>query len=75
MKILLAVDGSDYTRKMLDYVCSNRTLFDPSHEYVTLHSPTQVPPGSVALPLKLLKPVSKMPPMVSMSLNLYDGLM
>ena len=44
MKILLAVDGSDYTRKMLDYVCTNRTLFDASHEYVLLNAQAPIPP-------------------------------
>ncbi|MBI5278849.1 MAG: universal stress protein [Burkholderiales bacterium] len=44
MKILLAVDGSDYTRKMLDYVCDNRSLFDASHEYVAFTAPMPVPP-------------------------------
>jgi nucleotide-binding universal stress UspA family protein len=44
MKILLAVDGSEYTRKMLDYVCSNRALFDPSHAYHVLHTQTPLPP-------------------------------
>lgn len=44
MKILLAVDGSDYTRKMLDYLCANRQLFDPSHEYVLLNAQPPLPP-------------------------------
>jgi nucleotide-binding universal stress UspA family protein len=44
MKILLAVDGSEYTRKMLDYVCSNRTLFDASHSYVLLNTQPPLPP-------------------------------
>ena len=44
MKILLAVDGSDYTRKMLDYVVNNRALFDPSHEYVLLNTQPPLPP-------------------------------
>lgn len=44
MKILLPVDGSDYTRKMLDYVCGNRTLFDPSHEYVLFNTQPPLPP-------------------------------
>jgi nucleotide-binding universal stress UspA family protein len=44
MKILLAVDGSDYTRKMLDYVTSNRALFDPSHSYVVLNTQPELPP-------------------------------
>ena len=33
MKILLAVDGSEYTRKMLEYIRANKQLFDASHEY------------------------------------------
>jgi nucleotide-binding universal stress UspA family protein len=44
MKILLAVDGSDYTRRMLDYVCRNRALFDPSHEYVLFNTQPDIPP-------------------------------
>jgi nucleotide-binding universal stress UspA family protein len=44
MKILLAVDGSAYTQKMLDYVCANRTLFDPSHSYTLLNTQTPLPP-------------------------------
>lgn len=43
MKILLAVDGSDYTRKMLDYVVSNDTLFDPSHDYTVFNAQTPLP--------------------------------
>ena len=44
MKILLAVDGSAYTRKMLDYVCANRTLFDASHEYTLFYAQAPLPP-------------------------------
>ena len=44
MKILLAVDGSDYTRKMLDYVCSNRELFDPSHTFMLFNAQPPLPP-------------------------------
>jgi nucleotide-binding universal stress UspA family protein len=48
MKILLAVDGSDYTRKMLDYVCAHQELFDTSHEFVLFHAPTALPPHAKA---------------------------
>jgi nucleotide-binding universal stress UspA family protein len=48
MKILLAVDGSDYTRKMLEYVCTHQELFDTSHEFVLLHTPLRVPPHASA---------------------------
>jgi len=33
MKILLPVDGSDYTRRMLDYVAQHPELLAPTHEY------------------------------------------
>jgi nucleotide-binding universal stress UspA family protein len=48
MKILLAVDGSDYTRKMIEYVCTNQGLFDTSHEFVLLNVPVPVPPHAKA---------------------------
>jgi nucleotide-binding universal stress UspA family protein len=48
MKILLAVDGSEYTRKMLDYVCANRALFDASHSYTLLNVQPQLPPHARA---------------------------
>jgi nucleotide-binding universal stress UspA family protein len=44
MKILLAVDGSEYTRKMLDYVTSHKALFDASHEYTLLNAQSPLPP-------------------------------
>ncbi len=44
MKILLAVDGSEYTRKMLDYVTSHGALFDASHEYTLLNAQSPLPP-------------------------------
>jgi nucleotide-binding universal stress UspA family protein len=44
MKILLAVDGSEYTRKMLDYVTSHSALFDASHEYTLLNAHSPLPP-------------------------------
>jgi nucleotide-binding universal stress UspA family protein len=48
MKILLAIDGSDYTRKMLEYVGTHRELFDTSHEFVLLNAPAPVPPHARA---------------------------
>jgi nucleotide-binding universal stress UspA family protein len=44
MKILLAVDGSPYTRKMLDYVVANRGLFDASHSYMLFNAQPPLPP-------------------------------
>jgi nucleotide-binding universal stress UspA family protein len=36
MKILLAVDGSDYTKKMLAYVTTHDDLFSANNEFVVL---------------------------------------
>lgn len=44
MKILLAVDGSDYTRKMIDYVVANSALFDASHDYAVFNAQPPLPP-------------------------------
>lgn len=44
MKILLAVDGSPYTDKMLAYLATHKQLFDASHEYTLFTVPTLLPP-------------------------------
>ena len=44
MNILLAVDGSEYTRKMLDYVGAHRALFDAGHAYTLLNVQAPLPP-------------------------------
>jgi nucleotide-binding universal stress UspA family protein len=44
MKVLLAVDGSDYTKRMLDYLAAHDELLGPSHEYTALTVVTPVPP-------------------------------
>jgi len=49
MKILLAVDGSEYTQKMLDYVSRNKALFDASHQYVLLHVHAPLPPHAASV--------------------------
>ena len=38
MKILLAVDGSEYTRRMLDYVASHAKTFGDGGDFTVLHS-------------------------------------
>lgn len=40
MKIMLAVDGSEYTKKMLAYLVTHEDLLSPKHEYtiVTIHA-------------------------------------
>jgi nucleotide-binding universal stress UspA family protein len=43
MKILLAVDGSEYTKKMLDYLTTNGSLFGPAHAYTLFTAPTPLP--------------------------------
>ncbi|KIQ25071.1 universal stress protein UspA [Variovorax paradoxus] len=37
MKILIAVDGSAYTRKALDYLIANRAMFVDGHELVVVN--------------------------------------
>ena len=42
MKILIAVDGSAYTQKALNYLLSNRAMFVDGHELVVVHVCTGV---------------------------------
>jgi nucleotide-binding universal stress UspA family protein len=44
MKILLAVDGSEYTRRMLSYIAAHDDLLGPSHEYVAFTALAPIPP-------------------------------
>jgi len=44
MKVLLAVDGSDYTKRMLDYLSAHGELLGASHEYTALTVVTPIPP-------------------------------
>jgi nucleotide-binding universal stress UspA family protein len=41
MKILLPVDGSDYTKRMLAYIAAHDELLGPGHEYTVF---TAIPP-------------------------------
>jgi nucleotide-binding universal stress UspA family protein len=43
MKILLPVDGSAHTKRMLGYVAAHDELFGPRHEYVALHAVPAIP--------------------------------
>lgn len=52
MKILLAVDGSTYTKKMLAYLVSHAELFNANNEYVAF---TAVP----ALPVRVTAHLGK----------------
>lgn len=47
MKILLAVDGSDFTRKIVDYVGS-RPLFDARHDYTLFNAQSPLPPHATS---------------------------
>jgi nucleotide-binding universal stress UspA family protein len=44
MKILLAVDGSEYTKRMLDYVAAHEELLGPAHDYMLCTVVAPIPP-------------------------------
>lgn len=48
MKILLAVDGSEYTKKMLAYLTTHNELFSANNEYVIFTAPSALPPRARA---------------------------
>ncbi len=48
MKILLAVDGSPYTKKMLAYLTTHDELFGPRNEYTILTVQPPLPPRARA---------------------------
>ncbi len=43
MKILLPVDGSDYTKRMLGYVAAHDELFGTAHEYTVFTAVAPIP--------------------------------
>ena len=43
MKILLPVDGSDYTKRMLAYIAAHDELLGKEHEYIALHVVPSIP--------------------------------
>jgi nucleotide-binding universal stress UspA family protein len=47
MKILLAVDGSAYTKRMLAYLSTHEEMFGTQHEYHALFVPLSMPPRVV----------------------------
>lgn len=49
MKILLAVDGSPYTKHMLAYLAAHDDWFGKANEYTVLHGLTPLPNGLAAL--------------------------
>jgi nucleotide-binding universal stress UspA family protein len=48
MKILLAVDGSDYTKKMLAYLTTHEGLFNSSNQYTIFTAQPALPPRARA---------------------------
>lgn len=49
MKILVAVDGSSYTKRMLGYLAAHDEWLGAAHEYTVLHSVPAVPPRAAAV--------------------------
>jgi nucleotide-binding universal stress UspA family protein len=49
MKILAAVDGSPFTRRMLAYLAAHDEWMGPQHEYTMLTVVTAVPPRAAAV--------------------------
>lgn len=43
MKILIPVDGSDYTKRMLDYIAADGELLGPRHTYTLFTAVAPVP--------------------------------
>lgn len=48
MNILLAIDGSPYTKKMLAYLAAHEEMLGSAHSYTTLHVQPQLPPRARA---------------------------
>lgn len=49
MKILVAVDGSPYTKRMLGYLAAHDEWLGSAHQYTVLHSVPAVPPRAAAV--------------------------
>jgi nucleotide-binding universal stress UspA family protein len=49
MKILIAVDGSTYTKRMLAYLAAHEQWLSGSHQYTVLHAVPAVPPRAAAV--------------------------
>lgn len=49
MKILVAVDGSPYTKRMLAYLAAHDEWLGPQHEYVVVNAVPPVPPRAAAV--------------------------
>lgn len=49
MKVLLPIDGSPYTEKMLDYIGTLPDIFRPEHEYILMTVVTPLLPQSAGM--------------------------
>jgi nucleotide-binding universal stress UspA family protein len=49
MKILLAVDGSAYTKRMLAYLAAHDEWLGAQHDYTLVHAVPRVPPRAAAV--------------------------
>ena len=49
MKILVAVDGSPYTKKMLAYLAAHDEWLGAHHQYTVVHAVPAVPPNAVGM--------------------------
>ena len=52
MKILAAVDGSEYTKRMLAYLAAHDEWLGAHHEYTLLHCVPAIPPRAAAVVAK-----------------------
>ena len=48
MKVLLAVDGSDYTRRMISYLGAHQDLWSASHSFTAFYAVLPVPHRAAA---------------------------
>lgn len=46
MKILLPVDGSEFTKRMLAYIAAHDDLLGPGHEYLAITAVPEIPHGA-----------------------------
>jgi nucleotide-binding universal stress UspA family protein len=49
MKILVAADGSAYTKRMLAYLAAHDEWLGPQHDYTVIHTVPAVPPRAAAV--------------------------
>jgi len=52
MKILIAADGSKFTKRMLAFIAAHETWFGPGHDYTVLHCVAAIPHRAAAFASK-----------------------